>query len=165
MAVTLSPVTNVTISLVDRDLNRSTIGFHVNAGVALGFIQDAITDTMIPAIEGISDAVVTGYTISSIADDPAPALAAETSDVERKGVFSFGAANGSSYVIGVPSIKNTVVIDETNKIDKANAAVIAFVQMVLDPSILDLAHPVTYLGSDITSLGKAEKHHRSSRRG
>lgn len=165
MALTSSPVINVTISLIDRDRNKSTIGFHVLAGIALGALETAITGTMIPAIEGVSDAVVSGYTISATAEDLAPALAPETSDVERKGVFSFKADDSASYVIGVPSIKNTVVIDETNKIDKANTDVDTFIQMVLDPSILDLAHPVTYLGSDITTLGKAEKRHRGSSHG
>src|SRR5437868_8054818 len=106
MALTSSPVINVTVSLIDRDRNTSTIGFHVLAGIALGALETAITGTIIPAIEGISDAIVSAYTITAIAEDLAPALAPETSDVERKGVFSFRADDSASYVVAVPSVKN-----------------------------------------------------------
>lgn len=167
MAITASPVVNISISLIDRDRNTSTLRYHVPSGVALGALEGAVTDKLIPAIQGISDAVVTGYTISVGAEDPDAVLAPETSDVERKGVFSFRAADGSTYTVSVPSIKNTLVIDETNKINKADALVTTFINSVLDPSFLELdaIHPTTYLASDIKSLAKAEKHHRGSSRG
>jgi hypothetical protein len=162
MALTTSPTMAVTISVMDRDRNTSTLGFYVVNGGLLSVIEAAITGTMIPAIQAIMDCVVTAYTITTGAEDHTPVLPGETSDVERKGVFSFRAANGASYVIAVPSIKNTMVVDETNKINKVDTAIAAFIDMILTGSVLGIAHPVTYLGSDIVSLEKAVKTHRGS---
>ncbi|MBL0830561.1 hypothetical protein JK320_25425 [Klebsiella pneumoniae] len=167
MALTQSPVYNVTISLVDRDMNKSTVRFHVPTGdtTATGLAAQ-VEESLIPAIQGISDAIVSGYSVSVQAEDPdAGNLAPETSDVERKGVFSFRAANGGSFVCQVPSIKNTLVIDETNVINKADSLVTAFITAVTDPGLLALGKPSTYLGADISQFVKARKAHRGSSRG
>lgn len=162
MALTTDPTMGLTLTLMDRDKNVSTLGFYVVNGGLLAVIEAAITATLIPAVQAITDAVVIAWTLTTGARDYAPTLPAESSDVERKGVFSFRAANGASYVVAVPSIKNTMVIDETNVIDKLDASIAAFIDAVLDGSILGIAHPVTYLGSDIVSLTKAVKKHRGS---
>jgi len=162
MALVADTTMSLTLSLMDRDRNVSTLGFNINNGGLLAVIETAISATIIPAVEAISDAAVIAWTLSVGARDHAPALPAESSDVERKGVFSFRAADGASYVTSVPSFKNTLVIDETNIIDKTAAAVVTFTDMVLDGSILGIAHPVTYLGSDIVNLVKAVKKHRGS---
>jgi hypothetical protein len=153
---------SLTLSLLDRDRNIGTMSFSINNGGTLAIIEAAITGTIIPAVQAITDSVVIAYTLSTGAHDYAPADPVEASDVERKGVFSFRADNGASYVVAVPSIKNTMVIDRTNQINLADAAVIAFANMVTDGSILGIAHPVTYLGADIVGLVKAVKKHRGS---
>jgi hypothetical protein len=166
MAITLRPVFNLNISLEDRDKNVSTMTIYVPSTSLLSVVEEAVTDFIIPAIQGISDATVIGWSLSVNADETgllAPPL--ESSDVERKGVFSFRAANNAPYVVSVPSIKNTLVIDETNKILKTDALVLAFTNAMTDPAVLDLVDPTTYLGSDLVQLEKAEKHHRGSRRG
>jgi glycine cleavage system pyridoxal-binding protein P len=84
--------------------------------------------------------------------------------VERKGVFSFRAADGSSIIVSVPSLLNTKVIDETNVINKADAAVTSFINAMLDTS-LTLITPSSHLGSNIVMVDKAVKTHRGSRRG
>ena len=166
MALTVSPTYNVSVSLVDRDSNKSTVNFHVPNTVTVGALADQMGTSLIPAIQGISDAVVESWSISQTAEDlAAAALAPESSDVERKGVFSFRAANGAPFVCQIPSIKNTLVIDETNVINRADALVVAFIAAVVDPGLLELGKPSTYLGSDIIQLDKARKTHRGSRRG
>jgi hypothetical protein len=65
----------------------------------------------------------------------------------------------------VPSIRNTLVVDRSNLIDRTAVAVSTFITMVLDGSILGIAHPVTYLGADIVAVEKAVKKHRGSSRG
>lgn len=165
MALVTDPTMTLTISTMDRDRNTSQIGFNINNGGTLAIIELAITSQIIPKVAAIMDCAVTGYTITTGAHDHSPAMPPESSDVERKGVFSFRAANGSSYVVAVPSIKNTLVIDETNVIDKVQADVAAFIAMVLDGAVLGIAHPVTYLGSDIVSIVKGVKNHRGSGRG
>jgi len=166
MAITLQPVFHITVNLIDRDRNTSTVSLYCPNTSLLAVVVDAIETYIIPAIQGISDATVTGWTISQIAEElglVSPPV--EASDVERKGVFSFRAANGAPYTVSVPSIKNTLVIDDTNKILRSDAAVLAFTDAMTDPTVLDLVDPCTYLGSDLVQLEKAEKHHRGSRRG
>jgi hypothetical protein len=162
MALTAEPTMSLTLSLMDRDKNVSTLGFYIVNGGLLAVIETAITDVLIPAVQAVTDAVVVAWTLTTGARDYAPTLPPESSDVERKGVFSFRAANGASYVVSVPSFKNTLVIDETNVIDKTAGVVSDFIGVVLDGTILGIAHPVTYLGSDIVSLTKAVKKHRGS---
>jgi hypothetical protein len=162
MALVTEPTMSVTISIMDRDRNISTLGFYIVNGGLLAVIEASVTGTMIPAIQAITDSVVVAWTITTGAKDHNPTLPGELSDVERKGVFSFRADNGASYVVAVPSFKNTMVIDETQIINKADAAVAAFIDMMLDGSVLGIAHPVTYLGSDLVNLTKAVKKHRGS---
>lgn len=166
--MTITPATtyNVSVTLVDRDKNRSTVSFHVPTSVTVGSLADQMNSSLLPAIGGISDAVIESWSITQSATDHAAAsLAPESSDVERKGVFSFRAANGAAFVCQVPSIKNTVVIDETNIIDRDDTDVAAFITAVTDPGLLELGKPATYLGSDIVQLDKARKAHRGSSRG
>jgi hypothetical protein len=153
---------SVNVTLMDRDRNLSNMSFNIPNGGLLAVIETAITGTLLTAIAAITDAVIVAWSVTTGAKDHAPALPPETSDVERKGVFSFRADNGASYVVAVPSIKNTMVIDQTNQINRLDAAVAAFIATVLDGSILGIAHPVTYLNSDIVSLEKSVKKHRGS---
>jgi hypothetical protein len=165
MALTQQPTYSVTLTLVDRDRNVSTMSVHIPTSSLIGAVESWVTGTLIPAVQGITNAVVQSLSISTSAvDDTAVALASEAADVERKGVFSFRAADGSMSIIAVPSINNTVVIDETNIIDKSNAAVIAFRDAILNTSGL-LITASTYLASDLIMLEKAVKHHRGSSRG
>lgn len=165
MALVQQPTYSVTLSLVDRDRNTSTMSVNIPTSSLIGAVEAWVSGTLIPAVQGISNAVVKQWSISTSAvDDAAVALAPEESDVERKGVFSFRAADGSSYVVSVPSLKNTVVIDETNVINKADAAVTAFTDAILDTSST-LITPSSYLGSNVVMLNKAVKMHRGSRRG
>ena len=165
MALVQQPTYNVTLSLVDRDRNVGSMSVHIPTTSLIGAVETWVTGTLIPAVQGISNAVVKAWTINTSAvDDAAVALAVEAADVERKGVFSFRAADGSAYVVSVPSIDNTKIIDETNIINKADAAVIAFRDAILNTGGL-LITASTYLASDLIMLDKAVKTHRGSSRG
>lgn len=164
MALTLAPAYDVSVTLVDRDRNTSTMTLHVDAAGDIADIETAITGTIIPAIAGVSDALVKSWSITRKAvDDTAASDAPETSDVERKGVFSFRGDNGQPYVISVPSFLNTKVIDRTNLINIADTQVAAFIAAIVTGGTG--AGPTTYLGSDIVILDHARKMHRGSRAG
>lgn len=164
MALTLAPTYSVSISMQDRDWNTSSVSFNFPASEVIATVEAFVTDTLIPAIEGISSAVIKSWSISRTAvDNAVVADAAEPSDVERKGVFSFRAADGSASVVSVPSIINDVVIDRTNLIDIGDALVIAFLDAMTAGDTGAL--PCSYLGSDIVRIDHARKHHRGSRRG
>lgn len=164
MALVIQPIYNVTLSLVDRDRNVSSMTLHVPTSYDIGNIEAAVVTTLIPAVQGISSAIVKSWSVShSAVDDAAASDAPEESDVERKGVFSFRADDGSAYTVSVPSLKNTVVIDRTNLINTGDALVLAFMAAMITGGVD--APPSTYLGSDLIQLDHARKMHRGSRRG
>lgn len=165
MALVRKPTYNVTINLEDRDKNTSTITFYVNTTNTIVETITAVENVIIPRINDLTNAIVRGWTISTSAEEDDNLLAPEVSDVQRKGVFSFSAANGASYVISVPSIRNELVVDRTNVLDTSNILVSSFVDMVVSEAVLALVRPRTYLGSDIRRLEKAVKHHRRSNKG
>lgn len=162
MALVNDVTMSLTLTMMDRDRNVSTISMNIVNGGLLAVIETAIISTIIPAVQALSDASCIGWSLTTGSRDHTPAVAPESSDVERKGVFSFRALDGSMVHMAIPSIKNTLVIDETNIIDRTAGVVVTFVNMVLDGTILGIAHPVTYLGSDIVSLVKGRKTHRGS---
>lgn len=164
MALALQPTYNVTITLQDRDWNKSSMSLHLPVGAALATVETFITGTLIPAIQGITNAVVLSWSVTRHAiDNAVVADAEEASDVERKGVFSFRAADGSAYVVSVPSLINDVVIDRTNLIDIGDALVVAFLDAMT--AGITGALPSTYLASDLVRIDHARKMHRGSRRG
>jgi hypothetical protein len=164
MALTLQPTYNVTLSLIDRDWNTSSMTVHLPAASVIGTVETFVTANLIPAVQGISNAVVKAWTITrSAVDNAAVADAIEASDVERKGVFSFRAADGSAYVVQVPSILNTLVIDRTNLIDIGDSLVVAFLDAITAGITGSL--PSSYLGSDLVRIDHARKKHRGSSRG
>lgn len=166
MALVRHPTYSLTVSWKDRDNNKATTVFNVDTVNTMVEMTLALEGTIIPAMQALSDAVVTGWSINSAAVDTAILVAPEISDVERKGVFSFAAENGSTYLINIPSIKNTLVVDDTNVIDRSAAPVIAFVDMVISDTILALVRPRTYVGNDITRLlSVPKKKHRNNPRG
>lgn len=164
MALTLSPTYDVSLTLIDLDWNTSSMSLHFPASEAIATVEGFITSDVIPAIQGISNAVVKSWSITrSAIDNAAVSDAPEESDVERKGVFSFRAADGSAYVLNVPSLINDVVLNRTNLIDISDALVVTFLAAITDG--ITGALPSTYLGSDIVRLDHARKMHRGSRNG
>lgn len=168
MALVGTATYSVVISMVDRDNNKSTLGVSYPSGNTIANITSEVTGSLIPAIEGISDAVVSGFSIATGASETDPAVLAgapETSDVERKGSFVFRAANGATMALEVPSVRNTLVVDGTNVLDKNDADVAAFIAAFLTAGVDGLA-PSSYLGSALVALeGAPKKIHRKSRKG
>jgi len=167
MPLVRQSVYTLTVSGQDRDKNKGSMQLYVSTANTILEVITALDATIIPTFQGVSDMLVTGWNIGSTAElDDLSALAPEASDVERKGVFSYGCADGSSMVLQVPSFRNTLVIDGTNTINTTDAAVIAFNDMIVSDAILALVRPRNYRGIDVNSLVKAPyKRHRASSKG
>jgi hypothetical protein len=166
MALVRKPTYLITLTYEDRDKNTSTVQFAVDTVNTILEITIAIDTTIIPAVNALTNAVCKGWSITTSAEEDDPALLApEESDVQRKGVFSFSAANGAPVVLQIPSIRNTLVVDRSNVINNADAVVTDFVNMVTSPAVLALVRPRSYLGSDIVRFEKAYKIHRASKKG
>lgn len=167
MALTQDVVARVSVFFVDRDNNRGTTSVYYGSDNTVANIVAEVEGTLIPALAGMSDAVVDGWAINFGADDPAvsSANAPETSDVERKGSFVFKATNGQILSAQIPSIKNTLVVDGTNVINPADALTIAYVAAMTTAGVDGLL-PTTNIGSDIASLeNPGRKIHRKSTKG
>ena len=165
MSLDRRPVYGLNFTVQDRDKNNSTVGFFVDTVNTIAEIELAATTYYIPDLQALTDGVVKSWSVTSIWEESALALAPETSDVERKGVFSFRASNGAAFTMSIPSIKNTKVIDRSNIVNAADTDVAKFISDMLSSGLLALVRPRTYLGADLASFDKAEKHHRGSTRG
>lgn len=163
MALVRSPVYTITFTIQDRDLNTSNLTTYALTANTIAELTADVDLRYIPAIQGMSNGVITRVTYSTTYEEDSNVLAPEESDVQRKGLFSYKAANGATYSIHIPSLRNTLVVDRTNVIDVSAGAGQTFNNLILDGGFV--TRPVTYLGSDIRALLKAEKRHRGSTSG
>lgn len=157
----------ITVNVAVQDRDNNVGGFSVGYGSTntLANIIAEVEEDLLPAAIGAIDGRVIGYTISygALSDDFTQAP--ETSDIERKGVFQFQAANGQITKIELPSIKNTLVVDGSNVLNVADPLVAAVETAFLTPGVDGLA-PVTNTGSNlVTRKGFPHKMHRRSRKG
>lgn len=153
----VSEAWDITVVFRDRDRNTSVTGaFYANN---LPFVDvEAAASAFVAAIGALSDAPIVQYRITRAYRDDAAPQPPETSDVERKGYFFFRLADSRGTSISVPSIKNTLVVDNTNVINTSDPLVAAFVAAVQTSG-------TDAIGTDIVVLEKAEKRHRGSRKG
>jgi hypothetical protein len=165
MAIVQQPYWTLSVGFQDRDLNKGSIQFYVADSVLIADLITNLSTIIIPRISILSDAVVTGWSLNRAAFENAPGVAAEASDVERKGIFGFLAENGRPMTIQLPSVKNTLVVDGTDVLDKANVLVSQFIDMMLNGVVLGTGRPLSVTGSPISISTGAYKKHRGSKRG
>lgn len=168
MAIVNDAVWTINVGYKDRDNNTSTQTFYFPGTESAANVQTLITGTLIPALVAITDAVITGYRYSfgGRETDPAALIAPETSDVERKASFVFRDEGLGFMKVEIPSVDNLLVVDGTQNLDPANAAVAAFIDMVVDTGIADLGNLVTFRNlALIERVGAVRKIHRGSQKG
>jgi hypothetical protein len=141
----------------DADENSSTFTMYMQEAAAFADVE-TFAGLVRAAVEPLTDAVLTGYSITRNVFEDAPADAPETSDVERKGYFLARLSDTRSTSISIPSIENSLVVNGTNVINRAAAQVVAFVD-------LWQASGVDRVGTDLIRVEKAEKRHRGSTNG
>lgn len=151
MALVNRPTAAVKITFRDASGSNGSMLIHMpfdtSTTVALAAAV-AIADTL-PAI---SDAVVTGFSLSYEYREDAPGTPVAGSRVENRGKFSWLCANALETEFGVPAIKNSVLLPD-GRIDTSNVAVVAMVDVVeaVDAIFCSVS------GSDIVSLSGARQ--------
>jgi hypothetical protein len=165
MALVLQPYWTLSLSFKDRDQNKGSIQFYIANSVLIADIITSLSTIIIPRVSALSDATLVGWTLNRSAYEDAAPLAAEASDVEKKGMFLFIAANGRPVTLQLPSIKNTLVVDRTDVLNTADLIVSQFIDMVINGVVLGTGRPTSVTGSDITIFNQAYKKHRGSKRG
>lgn len=168
MAFQLVPQLVIDMKFEDRDRNIGRSSGNIPITGVLDFAS-AVTYgiALVNVAQTLSDATLTSFGLRvDVADDVVPApQAPETSDVERKGVFSFELANRQSGRFEIPSVKNGLVVDGTNVISTLDPLVAAFIAIVLNGPPGANNGFVTAGGAQYTRFLRAYKAHRGSNKG
>lgn len=153
MAITLSPVLTFSVTFEDRDNNRSTVGGYLPSATTAAAVQTWLTTDFIPAVQGISNAVVIAYNVSYSATDVIiqNTDAPEASDVERKAVFKLLASNKGKSRIEVPSVDNAFVVDGSKVLDIAAPEVQAVIA-ALTTAGTGGVQPASFYNSTFTGI-------------
>lgn len=163
----LTPPIIWTVRATFRDKDRNVSGFSFNLPAALDVTAaNAAALVVVNAAAALSNAALTGYSMSYSTEDPAIALSsiAEASDVERKGVFTFNTTNGFKTKVEIPSLNNAYVLDGTNNILVTDLTVLTFIAAMNNTGLGANNSPVTARGEGITPgySGTPHKIHRGS---
>lgn len=167
MALVAEPRYVVTATFKDRDNNKGSFSFNLNSSLSNLALEEAALD-IAAAGAGVSNALLVGLSInrSYVETTNIAAQAPEASDVERKAVYVFQTDEGQTVTVQIPSVDNTKVVDGTNILNPADAAVLAFSTLFLDTGLGAANSPITVSGEDLTSLARpAYKRHRNSSKG
>lgn len=168
VALTQVPTAAVNIQLRDRDNNLSSVSFYYPSANTVANIQAEVETTLIPAVQALSDAVVSSWAImfQAVDLDIDPTVdAPETSDVERKAVFVFSNGAFSTTKYEVPSVKNSLVVDGSNVLDVTDPAVTGFIAAIQTAGV-DGLKPSAIGNAAISKLkGTPHKIHRRSTKG
>lgn len=122
------------------------------------------------------DALVTGVIVGATLNERVPlpdnlkTVPQGKADVEEKGVFKWEIGGVPELVtfISLPTFREDLILDGTDRVDLEDAEVIAFIEMIVDP--IDLTEnwtvkPVDKRGVEITALQSAyERFKRRKRR-
>lgn len=167
MALTGTLTYDTTLVFQDRDKNTASVSARFDSALTASGLETELL-ALGAAIAAVVDSVLVAIsytrTLQEI-DQTVLNSAPETSDVERKGVFVFNTSYGTNSKMELPSIKNTLVVDGSNIINMADAAVIAFLAAVA-PGTPGAASPLDPAGGTLTFSGTAaHKMHRKSSKG
>ena len=159
MALQDSNLWVATVSFRDKDNNVSSTSINED-GALLYAAASAAFAAKAGLMGALSDAELVGITISRKFNDPDLLIngAGPNSDVERKGAFVFVDSMYKPVTIAIPSLKYGITVEGSNKINPANAAVVAF-------AVAITATGRTYRNLDIIRIVDAEKRHSRSSEG
>lgn len=168
MAITDNLVWQMNVGYRDYNNNASNETFYYPGSESAGNVGGFLTGVLIPAIQGVSDAVVTGYSYSfgGTETDPTALIADPNSNVEKKMSLVFRDSGGGTAKFEIPSPRASLLVAGTQNFDPANAAVAALIAALINTGVLDTASVVNFRGLPLTArLGAVRQIHRGSRKG
>jgi len=159
VALVNTPTAKLDFTFVDGSGSLGHSLIHVPyATLAAAAITAA--DAISAAMALLTDAVVTGYSLTYTKFDDAPGTPAAASRVEKKGFFDWRTSNARTTSFTIPSILDSL-LTPSGKIDQTNADIIALVAVVTGTGSIFAGAD----GSDIVSLIHAyQRFNRSSKR-
>lgn len=157
---------SITVTWEDRDGNQSPVQFFVPEAAVTEDVETFATGDLVTTVGPLSDASIRRITITQVFENDSFAVPVEASDVERKGVFVWQAEDRTTSKNEIPSIKNTLVLDGTNKLNTADALISAFIAMMVDTGLIDVYGMGNYRGIKLIGTKSApQKIHRKSSKG
>jgi hypothetical protein len=168
MAIVDNAVWEMNIGYKDYNDNNANETFYYPGAESAANVQGYLTGSLIPAIVGVSDAVITGYRYSfgGSETDPTALTALPNSNVEKKMSIVFRDEGGGVMKVEVPSPRASLLVAGTANFDPANPAVAALIAALLKSGALDTASVVNFRGMPLVArLGAVHQIHRGSRKG
>lgn len=168
MPFALGPVTEITLTFEDRDLNqsRSTFCLEVADTATLADIigyANGLLNVVAPLTE--CNILDSGVHITLKQTAAPGTLAPEAAEVQRKGSFSFLTAAGTTGAMEIPGLSNLLVVDRSNTVDISNGDVTAFTDYIVNGPVGFGNGFVTGAGIQYSSFRSARKIHRKSSKG
>jgi hypothetical protein len=156
----------MTVTIEDRDQNTASASFYVPSAVVTADVDEFATTTLPTKLGALSDGYIRRITVTQTYENDTYTQPVEACDIERKGSFVWKAEDRSVSKNEIPSFKNTLVVDGTNIVDVANAAVSDFIAMVVDTGLLDVYGLGNSRGTKIVATASTPvKIHRKNSRG
>lgn len=160
-------VASVNYTIVDGTGRKSSVTVYLPNDLVIGDIQD-FSDLMAPIIEDLIDGAITGVTVAIGLTLPVGlnATPGANSDVEEGARFIFASVNGYSTAVRIPTFKEALISPNSKAVDQTEAAVIAFVDAMVDglAAGLGTAEPTDYRGDDIVGLTSANESFQRTRK-
>lgn len=147
---------NINVTLIDKDGNTGASTMYMD-GDALFPAVEIASAAFVASINALSDASVTGYSVTKGYREnavPAPGVGAE---VERKGRFTFRLADTRTHTISIPGFRDDLVFPGGDAINGNDPAVLAFTGLVA-------ASGTDSIGTDIIAVEKAVESYTNRRR-
>lgn len=166
MAIVPSGAKRMNFTFEDRDKNRSTLTLYAPSAVVSDDAATWATTDGVALLQPLTDARIASISIIDEYVNDDLTVPVEASDVERKGLFSFDVEGAGVSSFRIPSFLNTKVIDGTNTINTADAAVQAFINGMIDAGLIDVYGLGNFRGDKLVALATApRKVHRGSTKG
>lgn len=165
MALEAPLVYNVSATFVDKENKPASVSWYYGSDELLLDV-DVDAREVAAAIAALSNAALKRITIGYVVSDPtiSGADADEASEVQRKAKAIFRAANTQLFSQEIPSPKGSLVVDGTDVLNPADAAVIAYIAKMLNTGVTPGIGPVSSLDSGLTEItGPIRKSHRRTK--
>lgn len=157
-------VVALSVTVQDYTGEKSDATVYFPANVAINLVIDELA--AIQAIfAALTDGFIVGGTISQklTQTDPFGVGPPATSDVNRKGIFTFRNSGGTANKYEIPSIDRTLVGRGSNNLDQAADAIANYIDLMINGGVGALVSaPVTGAGLDIVALLSARETSRNT---
>ena len=154
MALVESPVIVASVSLIDAQNRQATVEVAFPNTVLLSLAVAKMNTVILPAIAGLTNASVAGWSISHSAQDASVTAltASEDSNVKEKLVFACKAANGQDVRVSVPSPVGAAIQQGSDLANESHAGVVAMKNLLVDTGLFDTTGATSNIGSPIASV-------------